>query len=109
MYVYKKDLNTNDLTISFCIPLSHWCEINQSDSWKQVTAMISKAQRAGEVEDILLNQEDLRSHVIQYKDIPLMQETIQRIDRLHKRMMISLILPTISMLLSVSALILALT
>lgn len=109
MFTEEKEMNGDGVLITFRIPLSEWRVIRTSNSWTEVSEMVNRAQRAEDAMTLLLDKKNQPSYCIKYEDIPLMQETIQRMDRLHKRIMISLILPTISMLLSASALILALT
>lgn len=110
--MYTEEINTgvfdNDATIVINLPADKWELIKKQSAWAKVESMINEAQKSEDIKNTLMNEKHRKSYCIKYADIPLMQDAIRRIDDLHKRIMISLALPTFSLLVSLTALVLAL-
>ena len=104
MYIEENRLKNNDARIAFYVPVDKWEQIKGTECWKEVSRRISKAQNEAEFENKLCGFEEKIPYTVSYSDIPLMQDAIERIDNLHKRLLASMILPILSLTMSIIAL-----
>lgn len=104
MYIEETRLKNNDARVAFYIPVDKWEQIKGTECWKEVSRRISVAQNEAEFESKLCGFEEKVPYTVSYSDIPLMQNAIERIDNLHKRLLVSMMLPTLSLVMSIIAL-----
>ena len=104
MYIEETRLKNNDARVTFYVPVDKWEQIKSTECWKEVSRKISVAQNQADFERKLCGFEEKVPYILSYSDIPLMQDAIERIDNLHKRLLTSLILPILSLAMSIIAL-----
>ena len=102
MYITEKSKNESRIQISFYLPEEKWEQLRMTDAWNDVSQRISKIHDEADFEHY--DVEERIPYCISYCDIPLMQETIKRIDCLHKRLVVSIILPIMALVVSIVAL-----
>lgn len=102
MYIEEKSINESRIQISFYIPEEKWEQLRLTESWNDVSERISRIQ--SEADFVYHGVEKRIPYCISYCDIPLMQEVIKRIDNMHKRLLVSIILPVIALVISIVAL-----
>lgn len=88
MFCETRDYQTNDIEISFIVPQEKWHEMKTTAEWKAMEKKITQAQGR-----------DLAD--IYYKRLPRIEEKIGHVEVLIKRLMIGLLLPIISLIVSV--------
>lgn len=107
IYTEKID-GFHNVTLTIELPEYGWELIKQSEEWNEVKSMINKVQQTEDTFNAIMGEKDKKNYCIKYEDIPLMHDTVQRIDDLHKRILVGLALPVVALIISVVALILAL-
>lgn len=88
MFCEAKDDRTNDIEISFIVPQERWNEMKTTAEWKTIEEKIAQAKRR--------NLAD-----IYYKRLPLIEEKMGSVEVMVRKLMIALILPIISLIISV--------
>ncbi len=88
MFCEAKDNRTNNIEISFIVPQEKWNEMKTAEEWKAMEKKITQAQ-----------QRDLAD--IYYRRLPLIEEKMGCVEGMIRKLMIGLILPIISLIVSV--------
>lgn len=106
MYDETFFIDNPDTTVSFTVPTIAWKTISESDSWKEIDTKVSKAQTRAAIERQMVNDKKMPTTIVHYAEVPMLQNAINKVNEMQQRMIISIVIPVISLIVSVIALLL---